>query len=358
MKFIRKKPHIGQNVRLRVFFTKQEEYFEIYSDYDNKILLEYSKHLAYGESASDFIYGDFQDDYYALEDTTRQFEKINENIYYQKTWDSLLKIAFGIAEMHPYFLIVRQIAFNIYQKEEERIKNGELIDIHLLSRLVPIFKAIREDLFLLATECFNPEVEPNFTKLYKFISLTDNDRFKIDGNYAYGKIVSEIQAESGSLVMEDHNAPYGVVPPLSLISQGNRPLVMVDVLYPQDLIDIYRFIISQYFKNDVRFKICKSCNKYFAVVGNSKAEYCNRLIVGSTKTCRQIGAMRLYESKKLENPIQKEYTKAYKTRNARIRYGTITRGEFEGWSKEARVMRDKALAGIISEKDFFDWLSN
>ena len=88
------------------------------------------------------------------------------------------------------------------------------------------------------------------------------------------------------------------------------------------------------------------------------ARYCNRKMDGSTKTCRQNGALRVYENRKQQNPVMREYKRSYKSHNARIRYGLMTRDDFAAWSQEARDRRDKCVNGDLSLDDFVEWLDS
>ena len=131
-----------------------------------------------------------------------------------------------------------------------------------------------------------------------------------------------------------------------------------DVLETKELTDIIHFLIGRCLRDEIRMKKCKYCGRYFSVTDNYGAEYCNRLIDGSTKTCREIGSVRLYEQRILVDPIMQAYKRSYKTHNARIRYGYSTKEEFAAWSKEARAMRDKCLAGEITLDEFTEWLDS
>ena len=122
--------------------------------------------------------------------------------------------------------------------------------------------------------------------------------------------------------------------------------------------DIFNYMIYQYLKNNLELRTCKYCGKYFAVKRSSKAEYCDRQIEGSTKTCRQAGAMRVYDKKVSEHPAVRDYKRSYKTHNARIRYGLMTKEEFQAWSVKARAMRDLCLAGKLSLEEFQAWLEH
>ena len=60
----------------------------------------------------------------------------------------------------------------------------------------------------------------------------------------------------------------------------------------------------------------------------------------------------------MKNPATREFTRSYKAHNARIRYGLMTREEFDKWAAEAREKRDACVAGNLSLEDFVAWLDS
>ena len=54
-------------------------------------------------------------------------------------------------------------------------------------------------------------------------------------------------------------------------------------------------------------------------MGNTRLEFCDRLIDGSAKTCKEMGSLRLYEKRKLEEPAIKEYKRSYKAHRKEIK---------------------------------------
>lgn len=122
--------------------------------------------------------------------------------------------------------------------------------------------------------------------------------------------------------------------------------------------DFVQFILAEYIRRDLRFRTCKFCGRYFGITGNTRLEFCDRLIDGSTKTCKEMGSLRLYEKRKMEDPAIREYKRSYKAHNARIRYGIMTREEFNAWSQEARRKRDECVAEKLPLKEFVAWLDS
>ena len=145
---------------------------------------------------------------------------------------------------------------------------------------------------------------------------------------------------------------------LELKSSGKPvPAYHMDyVVYPSAFSDMIAYVISEHIKRGIRVKKCKNCGRDFIATRNNQIDYCDRMVSSTGKTCRQIGATRVYQSKQNENPIIREYNKAYKTHNARVRYGLMTKEEFRQWSVKARELRDKCLNGEMCMEDFVKWL--
>lgn len=133
---------------------------------------------------------------------------------------------------------------------------------------------------------------------------------------------------------------------------------ITEVLETEEPSEFVDFILYRYLTENLRFRVCKYCGRYFGVVGNPKSEYCDRLIDGSIKTCKETGSYRIYTKRKMEDPAVREYKRSYKAHNARIRYGLTTREQFNAWSREAREKRDLCVAGRLPIDEFIAWLDS
>jgi len=129
-----------------------------------------------------------------------------------------------------------------------------------------------------------------------------------------------------------------------------------EVLYPKDIYDIIDFFVRQCIKQEVRFRVCKHCNRFFALTGHIGAEYCDRPFDKEGHTCKEIGAVRLWEKKREETPALKAYSKEYKRRFAWIKYGKIPKEAFCEWAEEARKKRDLCMKGEMPVEAFKAWL--
>lgn len=130
------------------------------------------------------------------------------------------------------------------------------------------------------------------------------------------------------------------------------------MLYPNTVRDLYNYLKGYCLRLPLPIHKCKNCGRYFVVTGNITQDYCTRLMEGSEKTCRQMGAVVQYQSRQMKNPATKEFTRSYKAHNARVRYGTMTKAEFTAWSKEARAKRADCIAGKLPLEEFVAWLDS
>ena len=105
-------------------------------------------------------------------------------------------------------------------------------------------------------------------------------------------------------------------------------LALREVLYPNTVCDLYNYLKAYCLRLPLPIHKCKNCGRYFVVTGNITQDYCTRLMEGSEKTCRQMGAVVQYQSRQMKNPATREFTRSYKAHNARVRYGTMTKAEF------------------------------
>ncbi|HHV32363.1 MAG TPA: hypothetical protein GXX74_08180 [Clostridiales bacterium] len=142
--------------------------------------------------------------------------------------------------------------------------------------------------------------------------------------------------------------------PISFERIGRK--TFTEVLCPKDIYDIIDYFIRECVKREQRFRVCKNCGKYFALTGYINTQYCDRPFDSAGHTCKEIGALHVWEKKKAENPALKAYSKAYKKRFAWIKYGKITKENFYEWSEQARKKRELCINGKMTLEEFKEWL--
>jgi hypothetical protein len=75
-------------------------------------------------------------------------------------------------------------------------------------------------------------------------------------------------------------------------------------MYAIDSIDnLIKFELLKMISSGVNIKKCKYCGHYFIPKGRTDTEYCNRVYVGETKTCNEIGPTKTYKESRKENII-------------------------------------------------------
>lgn len=113
-------------------------------------------------------------------------------------------------------------------------------------------------------------------------------------------------------------------------------------------LDFFRGMRYQYIP-----KRCEHCGRYFLLESGKYSGYCERpLKDGSGRTCRDIGPRRKYDEKCRTDPVWLTYNRAYKAHYARYMKKKMTVAEFEQWSADAILLRDKASSGELSFEEF------
>lgn len=323
-----------ENVRMRAYALGKREVFEVLASIEGRECITYHGEFDLGESAVDFLYGDFRGIFDFLSGQP-------------KTREKLLGHTDNMVQQHPYFGMAAQAAYGLYN-------GGSTLYLeHSLAGLALSLQTVQRDIEVLVSKCLNTELRRENTVPELYTELLDKGAFPV-AELTYRKVKTE--------VVPVHAIPpkkRGLMPELLTVEELHKQGIetaLAEVLYPETAEDLYCYLKSLYLRREVRFKPCKHCGRYFVVTGNGGAEYCNRPIPGSSRTCRQIGAVRIYQSRQLENPAIKLFTKSYKTHNARVRYGTLTHEQFSVWSKEARAKRDECVSGKLTLDEFQAWL--
>lgn len=130
----------------------------------------------------------------------------------------------------------------------------------------------------------------------------------------------------------------------------------VEVLCPRSIYDLIDFSVRECVKREIKMRVCKNCGHWFALTGRTNAEYCEVTRDSKGRTCKEIGAIALWNKNKSEDEIFKIYRREYKKRFAWIKAGRITDEQFYAWSEQAREMKKKCDREVITLDEFKDWL--
>ena len=120
--------------------------------------------------------------------------------------------------------------------------------------------------------------------------------------------------------------------------------------------DILELELSKMLENDIRFRKCKRCGKYFIIKGNYDTRFCDRVADGETRSGQELAAQENYKKKIAENKALPIYSKYYKRYDARVKVRQIKESDFKKWKYEALVKRDECSAGQITAEEYVDWM--
>ena len=129
-----------------------------------------------------------------------------------------------------------------------------------------------------------------------------------------------------------------------------------EVLCPETVYDLIDYHLRECLKREIKMRECKNCGRLFAVTGHGGVEYCDRPFDEKGRTCKEIGAFRVWEKSKSDDEVFKIYRREYKKRFAWIRAGRITKDEFNFWSEKAREKKTECEEGKITLEEFSKWL--
>lgn len=111
-------------------------------------------------------------------------------------------------------------------------------------------------------------------------------------------------------------------------------------------------------EQNIRFRRCKRCGRYFIMKGNYNTEYCDRVAEGETRNCQTLAAQENYRKKTADNPAIQIYNRFYKRYAARVKAGTILPEDFKRWKYEAVIKRELCADKQLSEEEFITWLES
>lgn len=120
--------------------------------------------------------------------------------------------------------------------------------------------------------------------------------------------------------------------------------------------DMLELELTKMLEQNVRFRKCKRCGKYFIMKGNYDTRYCDRIAEGETRTCQQLAALENYKAKIADNKAVPIYNKYYKRYAARVRVHQLKEDEFNKWRYQAITKRDECNDGKITPEEYIEWM--
>ena len=122
--------------------------------------------------------------------------------------------------------------------------------------------------------------------------------------------------------------------------------------------DILELEFSKILEQNIRFRKCKRCGKYFIMKGNYDTRYCDRIAPGEKRKCQDIAAQENYKQRNAGNEALPIYSKYYKRYAARVRVNQIKESDFKKWKYAAITKRNECYDGKITTEKFIQWLES
>lgn len=196
---------------------------------------------------------------------------------------------------------------------------------------------------------------------------TRREQFNIAGSFGrigkripYGKPVTELiaQLENPVVFGDQHKAfleKYGAQEQ-TLASYLRFPhFVRTDYEFSTTA-DILELEFTKMLEQDVRFRKCKRCGKYFIMKGNYDTRFCDRVAPGETRSCQTLAAQEAYKQKADQDPALGIYSKYYRRYIARVKSGKITKEALKKWKYQAMTKRDACSRGEVSPEEYTVWM--
>ena len=302
-------------------------------------------HYDYGVNCDRF---DNDEDYESFESlvekSVHSLFPIIAPIYFEMTeGDTLAALSMYLLDsvsQLPYF---QDYSFLSYKK----FKDGQDID----------FKALQDYYSPIFTYCLDLDIEPQKTSLQKYMNRFDYTYFmsgvsfleKTVFRYAYSKreqLEYEIKKYANSIEFTSETPP-SFKPAITLVNQNpewqNREIEIIHGYTFETPKDALYCEFLKMLELGIKIRKCAVCGKYFIITGHN-GKCCDNLYKDTGLTCQQVFSDRNYKNKRKQNPILKEYDKAYKRMYARYsNKKNLTSKEYDKWKEQAKQERDRVL---------------
>ena len=331
-----------------VYMDADTECFEIRTQPDGQdegFAVLYHKEYTSGTAIGDFLAADLSVWEQMLPKIREAVQSINEGRYLKKSFNTIFYCTLYWLDQSAFFAPFAAALQRLHVIHA----TGEFISLDECCEQMAYFKDLQAYFAGLLDQVFT--AGENERTAMRYFALQRQQGADSYPSFAFDKIRYQAMTKGVGGMF-----PYD---PFLEEDEVNTPeAIVTQVLETEDPEPFAEFLLCRYLQEDLHMRRCKYCSRWFATHGRTKLEYCDRLIENSTKTCREMGSLRLYEQRKMEDPAVREYKRSYKTHNARIRYGLMTREEFTAWSVEARAKRDQCSAGELPLEDFVAWLNS
>lgn len=130
----------------------------------------------------------------------------------------------------------------------------------------------------------------------------------------------------------------------AVLEQDGRESELVEKMCFERILDFVYVEFMRGMQKGFVPKRCANCGRWFLQKPGATYVYCDGPAPGQAgKTCREVGSLYAFQNKVRSNEVWKVYQRAYKKYFARMRKGAMSKTDFEAWTKQAEVKRDRVL---------------
>ncbi len=344
----------------------------------NNVLSGCSIEMSVGEGILDFIYADFDRPFYMAINFYLTFRDLLEAEFGRllpniKTKKPPRKIK---SKEHEEAILYRYYKHTCYLAKEMSYSslysavcppvfiNYDKNDYQLAFNLYfGYLKTLQKEYLELIEFCFDEEFYPyalgNLTPAERFFVYRELKELPLEINR---KEEFSLSIEGNTIDIEKENLQelsnifdIDLSELIDIIQDHKSVSVSYQVSSIRDMLELE---FTKMLEQDIRFRKCKRCGKYFIMKGNYDTNYCDRIAKGETKNCQDIMAMEKYKQKTADNPAINIYNKYYKRYSARVKVHTILEDDFKKWKYQAITKRDECMDCKITEDEFIKWMES
>ena len=258
--------------------------------------------------------------------------------------------------------IFQYYGFRILLTEEERTellhsnshKNKEVQNVEnkLYSKYQKEFESYKKQIIDIIEYClFNEKEELKdltpLAKLDVFIQFNSIEEYPILKHNRFSKV---IKIYKDSYKMEE-NELVEILKDKDNSRNGIQEIYEIDNFYNLLFLELY-FILQE----KIFLKKCKNCGRYF-LTGNSAVIYCNNKFEDN-KTCREIGASKVFIKNLEKDEAYNLYRKIYKKKQALAKSkGGIYEMDYNMFKKQGKDKKNAYKLKEITKDEFMGWLN-
>jgi len=210
--------------------------------------------------------------------------------------------------------------------------------------------------------CLDVDNLPDYTISEKFIGFTT--AFPEYGQFIFRTSLAVSPTYKGKLDFDKvrciNKKEADTKELLRLIHTDHEGVSLASYTIIENLHEMLFFEFTEMLKQGLQIKKCGLCGRYFILQSKHEAEFCDR-IYRDNRTCKQVGAKKVFNERVAADPVLYEYQRIYKRYFARgsmpfkkhpgSKFYNIS---FSEWSRIAYEMRQKYRNGEIDGDALID----